>query len=710
MGFKLQTADAIATLLCFSAFTVNAQDAVKNPPQKNSQGSDVTLDAIEVSAPSSDIPVKDATVGVLGDVKLIDAPYSVNVLTRELLENQQAASYGDYLKNDPSVTIGNVPVGFANIRGFSLGVGGYQYDGLSGNLGLSDGRYQLEGFDRIEVLKGPSAFVNGLSAGASVGGSLNFVPKKPLDSPVRSVDVGYTSQSLYSVSADIGDRFGSDRQFGYRLNVGYKDGEQAVDNADWTHKAVALALDWRVNSDLLLSANFEHTDNHYPTLQPFFIVAPGFAVPDAPDAQRSIAQPWDDFRVKADTIHLRADWSLVENWSLTLQGMHSTDDRGNVKEARFGSIDNAAGDATLFSSQDASELTQDSGQILLHGKVMMAGIENKLTFGVTASNYNANSYRVPTGVAPTNIYRPVASPEPLDIGPTPLGLEQKNHTTSYLVSDIAKFNEHWSVLVGARYAKLAVDNYDTTTGALDSSNVASKTSPTGALMFKPTQNSLVYLSFAEGLEQGGQAGTSNANANQFLPPVITRQIELGGKLELPGTTLTAALFDLKRPFEFTNSSNVFVQYGDQDHRGVEASVMGHVTRDLTLVAGAMYLDPEITGTGDPTVDGKRPPGVPLFTANIWADYRIASLDGWFVNAGAYHSSSQFVDTANAQEIPAWTRLDVGARYETKFDSKRVVIRAGVENVTDKDYWSSAIGGILTIAEPRTYKVSAQLDF
>ena len=58
----MQASGAIATLFCFSAFGVNAQDGVRNPDQKSTQGSDVTLDAIEVSAPSSDIPVKDATV------------------------------------------------------------------------------------------------------------------------------------------------------------------------------------------------------------------------------------------------------------------------------------------------------------------------------------------------------------------------------------------------------------------------------------------------------------------------------------------------------------------------------------------------------------------------------------------------------------------------------------------------------------------------
>ena len=36
------------------------------------------------------------------------------------------------------------------------------YDGLPGSQSISDGRYQLIGVERIEVFKGPSAFLNGL--------------------------------------------------------------------------------------------------------------------------------------------------------------------------------------------------------------------------------------------------------------------------------------------------------------------------------------------------------------------------------------------------------------------------------------------------------------------------------------------------------------------------------------------------------------------
>ena len=644
------------------------------------------------------LAAKDASAGVLGELRLVETPYSINVLTRELIDNQQAAYYGDYLKNDPSSSFGNVPVGFATLRGFSVGNAGYLYDGLPGNYGLSDGRGQLEGIDRIEVLKGPSAFLYGLGASTSLGGTFNYLPKRPQDKPVRSATLGYTSRSLMSVQADIGDRVGTDREFGYRLNLGFKDGEQAVKDYDWTHKAATLALDWRATKDLLLTAHFDYADNHLPRLQPFFVLSPGIAVPKAPDASRNIAQPWDNFSVEGRNAYLRADWSLAPDWSLTAQWLHNTNERPHAKDARFGFILDAAGNAQLFGTEDQSSVRGSSAQVLLHGKLSTAGIEHQLTAGLSAARDWSRYDSASLGGFATNLYNPVDAAEPASSALVQ-GPEQRTKTSSLLLSDIVKFNEQWSLLLGARHAKLTT------------STSISKTSPTTALMFKPVKDALLYVNYAQGIEPGGTAPTGTTNANQMLAPIKTEQIELGGKLELGELTLTGALFDLKRPFEYTDATTLaYVQNGEQRHRGVELTATGRVTPDLTLVAGAMALRARTNNTGDASTEGRRPVGVPKLNTNLYGDYRLAAVPGLFVNAGAYHSSNQYADGANTQAVPGWTRFDAGARYDTRFGDTRTTLLFNIENLADKSYWAGAQSGILTVAEPRTLKLSARFEF
>lgn len=685
--------------------------------QQASQGTvldeEVNLAEVRVSgAAERGYHATTTSAGVLGDRGLLETPFSVNVITRELIEEQQGAFLGDYLKNDPSAVVSNVPVGFLTLRGFPVGIDGFLYDGMAGNVGLSDGRGQLESFERIEVLKGASAFLNGLGGASSLGGTLNYIPKTPPETPMRSVTLNYTSKSLFGVHTDLGDRFGANRQFGYRVNLAYKDGEQATDGYDWTHKVVALALDWRAAPSLLVSTTFEAADNDLPRLQPFFALSPGISVPKAPDANRNIAVSWDNFETRARNAQIRADWAFAEKWSLTAQALHSSDKRPAVKNARFGVIQNADGDAILFGDQGPFDFIDSRAQVRVHGKAVTGGIKHDVAVGANAfrEKQRGSTSTESLGIFPTNLYHPVDSAEPAGI-PLTTGISQRSRGSSVFLSDIVSLNERWSVLLGARRAKLDVDNFDLTSGSRTGSNTISKTTPTLALMFKPARNALLYANYAEGIEQGGTAPVGTVNADQRLGPIVTKQYELGGKLDLANFGLAVALFDMRKPLEITDpSSNLFVQNGQQRHRGMEFTATGSVSPNLTVVAGAMLLDPKTEDTGDPATEGRTPIGVPKATANLWSSYRISAVPGLSVNGGVYYSGAQYADGANTQRVPSWTRLDVGLRYDRRLGAGKVSYLLGVENLADRDYWTGAQQGLLVLSNPRTVKASAKVEF
>jgi iron complex outermembrane receptor protein len=76
-----------------------------------------------------------------------------------------------------------------------------------------------------------------------------------------------------------------------------------------------------------------------------------------------------------------------------------------------------------------------------------------------------------------------------------------------------------------------------------------------------------------------------------------------------------------------------------------------------------------------------------------------------------YTSSQYYNAANTQGIPAWTRLDVGARYRTRIAGLPTTVRASVENVADKNYWAAASSSFgLARGAPRTFLLSATFDF
>ncbi|MNL07692.1 Ferrichrome receptor FcuA precursor [compost metagenome] len=81
-----------------------------------------------------------------------------------------------------------------------------------------------------------------------------------------------------------------------------------------------------------------------------------------------------------------------------------------------------------------------------------------------------------------------------------------------------------------------------------------------------------------------------------------------------------------------------------------------------------------------------------------------------MSARALRTTSQYLDARNTQEIPAWTRFDLGARYAWRAGNTPVTLRATVENVFNKAYWASASSNGLTIGAPRTVLLSATVDF
>ena len=104
---------------------------------------------------------------------------------------------------------------------------------MNGMFGVSPYyRTSPEMFERVEVLKGPSALLNGMPPAGSVGGTVNLVTKRAGDTPLTRVTTTYMSDSQFGGHLDVGRRFGENNAFGARLNAVYRDGAAAVNDQD----------------------------------------------------------------------------------------------------------------------------------------------------------------------------------------------------------------------------------------------------------------------------------------------------------------------------------------------------------------------------------------------------------------------------------------------------------------------------------------------
>ncbi len=125
----------------------------------------------------------------------MNTPFSTRPTPTNRSRTRRRSSVGDVLLNDPGVRVAR---GFGNfqesyfIRGFILNSDSVAYNGL---YGLLPRQYiSAELFERVEVLRGASAFLNGATPNSdAIGGSINLLPKRAPSLPLTQMTVGTAS-------------------------------------------------------------------------------------------------------------------------------------------------------------------------------------------------------------------------------------------------------------------------------------------------------------------------------------------------------------------------------------------------------------------------------------------------------------------------------------------------------------------------------------
>jgi len=656
--------------------------------------------------------------GLLGSRDFMDTPFSMTTYTAQTVKDQQARTLGDLIASDPSVRATN-PAGGRyeqfTIRGLSLFNSDVSYNGLYGILPTYT--IDMEMADRVDILKGPSQLINGISPRGSVGGGINVVPKRATDKDITEFTGSYASNNQLGTAVDVGRRFGDEGKFGVRFNGVKQSGDTEWDHQSVDREMAVLGLDFR-GERLRLSTDIGHTERNTDAPQERVQIGANAKVPSANDVHRNYAQPWSQARTEDTFGAVNAEYDV--NDSVMLYGGVGAR-KSNHDFLRHGvPITNNAGD---FSVQPR-DFTRDENV-----RTGTAGVRNWFHTGPVSHEINlAASYfymdfengGARYAASPSNLYNPVTSPTPANPTRQDSKVYTENRFSGVALSDtLGFFDDRLLLTLGARWQRVKVDDWsDGVKG--DTAYDEEKVSPSGGILYKVTDQLSVYANYMEGLSQGKIAPSTSVNEDEIFPPFISRQVEVGSKYDLGSFALTASVFRIKQPAYETNATTrVFGPNGKRENNGVELTMFGEPLKGVRLLGGVMYIDSELTdtlnGSFDGSFDGKRAPATPEYNVNLGAEWDVPNVNGLTLTGRGIYSSSQYLDQANSKEIDSWERFDVGARYAFKVDGKAVTLRANVENVLDKRYWSSAGASDdsepgLTLSTPRTYLVSATIGF
>jgi len=652
-------------------------------------------------------------LGLLGNRDIMDTPFSTSSYTAQKIADQQAATLGEVASNDSSVRLTGHAGGILDaffIRGFPINEGNSGDVSFDGVFGVASTYRVLTDYaERVEVIKGPTALLNGMAPNSAIGGTINIVPKRAGDTDLTRLTFDFAEDSQLGTKVDVSRRYGENKEFGIRANGSFAGGDTQLDNQSREAFVGALAADYRGERFRSTLDLINQDEKINAPSRPLFFSNTGLPVPNAPDSHRNIMQSWEWSEITDQSGLLRTELDITPAVTVfaNVGGGVTRVDR------IFGtpSITTASGNTTTTPAYNVFETERfvvDGG---VRGSFDTAMVSHTVT--LQASQYQDTQSRGQTnGTAITsNIYNPTSSPAQQLAEPVRVPKTSETTMSGVAIADtLSVLEERVQLTLGVRHQTVDSDNYSTTTGATTSAYGKSVNTPMAGLVVKPWQAVSLYANYIEGLSKGDVATSPALNAGEALAPYVSKQKEAGVKVDFGRIATMLSVFEITKPSSMT-VNNVLTSGGEQRNRGVELSAFGELLPTLRVLGGVTFLDAELTKTATAANIGNRPVGVPEVQANLGLEWDTPFLSGLTLGGGLVYTSDQYVNAGNTQRVPSWVRFDLGARYQTMLVNTPTTLRLTMRNVMDEDYWSgvSSFGG-LGQGDPRTVLLSASFDF
>lgn len=678
-----------------------------------SQEKTLTVDAV---APDSEVaaPDKQATLGNLGKTEIRNTPYSVQVVSPELMKRQQLKSISDIYRYMPSVQGDGARPQTRGMQGSVV-----QNTLIDGLNVVSTTDYAAEQFDHIEVLNG---LAGSLYGPANPAGMFNFVAKRPTDTAQHSLTFGAGTGLSHLVAGDFSGPLDDNDRLRYRANFLDDEGNGYVSGSKKRRQLFSLALDANLSDKTVLETNFSYYHFYDKGLPGKFALGNGLSFPPAPNPKTAnLGQYYagDDNHTLTGSLHLKHDFD--GNWQGEVGVLRQIADREST--AVTNTFTDKLGDyKTTTSSATASRFTINSYLANLNGEVDTGWLHHQISTGIRGfvwKNYNPVHGGTSTlGSASLDDPQVFSEPDYPDFSHRYHSATATQH--AFLFSDTLTFTPQWSLLLAGSENLLSSTNYAKSNKRTSNSS-DSGFSGSASLMYKPVDPLMLYVTYADSLQQGDTAPSGANNAGNILSPYRSKQVEVGSKLAINKMLLTAALFQIERPFAWTTTSGDYDTDGTQRNRGLELMADGDLSENLHLYGGMTWLDPRLHNSASASTNNKQIVGLARYTASLFAAYDLPFINGTDIHGGMHYVGRRSTDNANSSWVGSYTTVDIGSSYKTRLLNTAATFRVDITNLTNRHYWSNIVPGGLNgysgagyasaqLGEPRMLQVSMQFNF
>ena len=424
---------------------------------------------------------RGSRVGMLGERDYMDTPFSTTSYTKSTIQNQQALTLIDVLAVDPTIRA-VYPQGSNGdrvfMRGFQVLPSDMSFNGLYGiNPDITVG---VAGVERVEVFRGPSAMLSGMTPTGAVGGTFNLVPKRATDEGIAQATARYLTNAQFGGALDVGRRFGPDKVLGVRANAAFTGGNTPVANNNDNLLELTLGADYRgTDTRLDFDLGYQKRNTYGTRLGTF--VAPNVPVAAAPDARNNLNQPWE--RSTYDDLYgmLRLEHDVVPDLTgfLKVGGRHTN---RNVLST-FPTITSLSGAArNSGATQSLVFVDTVSADVGARGRFDTGPIRHELAASVTYLRQLLGA-RNTGGFATAftnNLYNPAVVNAPTIPGAALTPPAQTSETVLSgigFIDALSVWNDKVQLIGGVRGQRIQISNFSPVTGQTTAATPGSDRAP-----------------------------------------------------------------------------------------------------------------------------------------------------------------------------------------------------------------------------------------
>jgi iron complex outermembrane receptor protein len=698
-----------------------------------------------------------------------DVPIAVSAFSAEELRMLQAEDLAGLQGTVPNLNLvqGRGSANSANIyiRGigqpdalqtFDPGVGVYLDDVFVARI--QGALFNLYDVQRVEVLRGPQGTLYGKN---TIAGAIKLISKKPPQELAGQAELGYGDYDYFSAKGYLGgpitDTFGASVAGVYVTRNGINSFpalDRDYNDIDTAAGRVILAWDPTENLDVNFAADYTRSRNEL-----------NLGRPEAPLTQLNLATGRTTVLQPAPT----TPWNNTVATSFTGNEGQQMDNWGTALTVGW-----QINDAWLFKSITAYRSLEPDNYIDIDASVyelgdVFVGVDQDQTSQEFQLLYSSDRLEAVVGLyyfgEDITSDQFAWADDLLKFGPVPITftrtVNDKLNTDSYAAFGQAtyRFTDRWSGTLGIRYTDESKDYYRTTStffgaplsglnGTFVYKDDESWTAwtPTIALDYKLTDDTLLYGSATEGFKSGGFNGRANsaAEASSYDPEYVWTY-EIGAK-----NTLSDGRLRLNADVFYSDYTDFQARVSDQfipatgapsfafpvlnagamDIYGAELEATWIPIDELNLQAQVGYLHADyreftetVRGPSGQPIERDRskdePPFAPEWTARLAAAYTLslAGNGGLTLSVDMIYRAKQWLSVDNRDVLTQDSYALMNVLVSWASASNKWYASGGVKNLTDEVYKVdaqefSSVGNIQTAyyGDPQTWQFIAGYRF